>query len=233
VAGITFVLALGAAIGGGVWFFKHRAHWHQGRQHPHSTDATHPASLGTNTGWSSPFKVPNKFQWTLNLTNVAIPTNVVAGRLSGQGFKVQRATIQGGTLTLRQGKDRPPDLGLTVVLFAKAPEQLSGKTIFIWPDRPPPVPKVVLRWKDETGKDRTRDVREGYAMCVEFGKPADEKMPGSIYISLPDEKQSFAAGSFIAEIRRPPPRTNVVVKGSAPATKTNAPAPPKTKSTAH
>jgi len=40
---------------------------------------------------------------------------------------------------------------------------------------------------------------------VIFGQAANSRMPGKLYISFPDDDKSFAAGTFIAEIRKPPP----------------------------
>ena len=38
-----------------------------------------------------------------------------------------------------------------------------------------------------------------------IGEAANGRMPGKIYICLPDENKSFVAGTFDAEIRKPPP----------------------------
>ena len=42
----------------------------------------------------------------------------------------------------------------------------------------------------------------GYAMKIEFGSVAADKMTGKIYLCLPDVSKSFVAGSFNAEIRK-------------------------------
>ena len=49
----------------------------------------------------------------------------------------------------------------------------------------------------------TKNYSEGYAMRVEFGEAANGRMPGKIFISLPDDAKSFAGGTFTAEIRKP------------------------------
>lgn len=151
------------------------------------------------------YPVPTNTSWTFELTNAVIPSARAAGSIHGSGFRCQRATLQGGNLTLRQGKNWPPDLGLSVILFAQQGEELSGKTIVVGPERPPPVPRVVLRWKDDQGKALTRTFNSGYALWVVFGQTNNGRMPGQIYIALPDEAKSFAAGEFDAEIRRAEP----------------------------
>jgi hypothetical protein len=142
--------------------------------------------------------------WTLDLSKVTIPDKTAAGSVQGQAFALQRASLQGGTLSLRQGATWPPDLGFTVLLFARQAEDLSGKTVEISADRTPPMPRVILRWKD-AGQPVNRTYHSGYALRIEFGQPAGGRMPGKIYLCLPDEEKSYVAGTFDAEIRKPPP----------------------------
>src|SRR5262245_2871553 len=65
------------------------------------------------------YPIPTNFVWTLNLNNMTFPEETASGGIRGQGFMCEHATLQGGNLTLRQGKSRQPDLGITVQLFAK------------------------------------------------------------------------------------------------------------------
>jgi hypothetical protein len=149
--------------------------------------------------------IPTNLSWTSTLTNATIPEAPAVGSIHGHGFLLERATLQGGTLSLRQGKGWPPDLGLTVMLHAQQGEDLNGKTVEISPERTPPTPKVLLRWKDDQGQASTENIPSGYALKVVFGQATNGHMPGKIYICLPDEAKSFAAGTFDAEIRRPSP----------------------------
>ncbi len=152
----------------------------------------------------SAYPIPTNILWTLEMTNARVPETLAAGRIRGSGFLCERATLQGGTLTLRQGKTWPPDLGISVNLFARQGEDLTGKTIEVGPDRAPPLPKVVLRWKNEQDKAVTENLTQGYALKIVFGDPMEGRMPGRIYICLPDDLKSFVAGTFDAEIRKPP-----------------------------
>jgi len=152
----------------------------------------------------SPYSIPTNILWTLELTNARLPESVAAGRIRGSGFFCERATLQGGTLTLRQGKTLPPDLGISVNLFAQQGEDLTGKTIEIGPDRAPPLPKVVLRWKSDQDKAITQNLTQGYALKIVFGDPMEGRMPGKIYLCLPDDLKSFVAGTFDAEMRKQP-----------------------------
>jgi hypothetical protein len=166
------------------------------------------------------YAVPTNFDWTLDLSQTE-PETPAAGKIHASGFSCERAILQGGTLNLRQGSSGPADLGLSIRFFATLGEELSGKTIEIAPDRPPPLPRVILRWKNDQGKAVTRNIDAGYALKVMFGEAAAGRIKGKLYLCAPDEDKSYAAGSFEAEIRKPPPP-----KPKQP--KVPKPKPPKT-----
>lgn len=163
------------------------------------------SNLQTSNHLRSIHPVPTNFSWSLNLKNEAFPRSEAAGRIHGAGFLVERVTLQGGNLTLRQGQTWPPDLGISISFFAKQGEELSGKLIEVTSDRPGPIPRVILRWKDDRGQNLTETIGAGYALKVQFGEVAGGRIDGRIYICLPDESKSFVGGTFDAEIRKPPP----------------------------
>jgi hypothetical protein len=148
---------------------------------------------------------PDATNWTLNLAEAKVPDEPASGGVNGRGFALQRATIQQGRLDLRQGPKWPPDVGVSVHLFAERTEDLAGRTVTIEATRTN-APRVILRWKDERGEQVTKDYRQGYALRVEFGAVSGNRLPGKIFIALPDGPKSYAAGTFTAEIRRPPPK---------------------------
>jgi hypothetical protein len=173
------------------------------------------AKVGKALALPKVYPIPTNINWTMDLAEAEIPEATAVGSIHSNGFFCERATLQGGHLTLRQGRSGPADLGITVQLFAREGEELSRKTVEIQPDRAPPLPKIVLRWKDEQQKAITRNVTNGYALKVAFGDAASGRIPGKIYISLPDENKSFVAGTFNAEIRKAsPPKAK---QPSAPA----------------
>lgn len=142
--------------------------------------------------------------WTLNLATATIPAAPVQGSIHGVEFNLDRAVIQGGKLDLRQGPKWPPDVGLTIHLFANNSTDLAGKTVVLESSRTN-APRVILRWKDEQGQAVTKDFRSGYAARVEFGPVTNNRLAGRIYLAAPDEFQSYVAGMFDAEIRKPSP----------------------------
>ncbi|HWW00959.1 MAG TPA: hypothetical protein VNZ64_14780 [Candidatus Acidoferrum sp.] len=202
VAGVLLLLLIGASAAS-LFIWRGKLLKSIGIQTAAATNQS--PGLSASSAPATSYPVPTNTSWSLDLTNAVTPAARAAGRIHGRGFECERATLQGGNLTLRQGRNWPPDLGVTVVLFAQQSEDLSGKTVVVAPERLPPVPRVVLRWKDEQGKAVNRTFNSGYALRVVFGQPANGRMPGEIYIGLPDEAKSFAAGTFYAEIRKPQP----------------------------
>jgi predicted RNA-binding Zn-ribbon protein involved in translation (DUF1610 family) len=170
---------------------------------------TTPVALNTT------YPIPTNIVWTLDLTNAVLPDTPVAGSIHGSGFFCEKAVLRGGLLNLNQGQAPPWDLGMSLGLIARQGEELSGKTLEITPDRPR-APRVVLRWKDEQQKPATENFNSGYALKIVFGQATNRHMPGKIYLCLPDPAKSFVAGTFDAEIRRPPPPRPPGPKGPTP-----------------
>jgi len=142
--------------------------------------------------------------WTLNLAEVQIPDAPANGAVHGFGFRLEKAVIQGGKLDLRQGPKWPPDVGVSIHLFADRAEDLAGKTVVLESTRTN-APRVFLRWKNEDDKAQTKEFRKGYAARVEFGPVTNNRLTGKIFLATPDEAKSYAAGTFSAEIRKPNP----------------------------
>lgn len=151
------------------------------------------------------YPVPTNIVWSLDLANAALPETPAAGRIHGSGFHCERATLENGTFSLRQGPGWPPDLGVTILLPPRPNEEFAGKTFEVAPSQLPPTVRVVLRWKDEQQQPAREDFPAGNAMKLAFGQAANGRLPGKIYLCLPDPAKSFVAGTFDAELRKPRP----------------------------
>ncbi len=147
--------------------------------------------------------------WTMDLHGKLFPNRMASGAINGRPFVCERAVLQGGLLTLREGQIGIPGLAVTIALFARQPEELGGRSFRI-ATNDTGAPHVVLRWTNDQGHQMTRTFAGGYAMKLQFGKPTPTGMPAKIYLCLPDEEHSFVAGPFNAELRRvsaPRPRS--------------------------
>ena len=159
--------------------------------------------------------VPTNISWTLELTNAVIPDTPVAGKIHGSGFAYNRAVLLKGLLLVGEGNPPSYDLGFCINLGARPSEELSGKTIEIAPDQPQ-APHVGWRWKNEQQQPATQVISNGYLLRVTFGQVSNGHLPGKLYLCLPDADKSFAAGTFNAEIRKPPAPKPVTPKSPKP-----------------
>lgn len=141
-------------------------------------------------------------KWMLNLDGLAIPDSSATGIVHGKTLIPERVILDGGTLTLRTANPGVPDVGVSIYLRADRSEEFAGQAISIRAESGN-APWVNLRWKDESGEAVTETVKSGYAMRIEFGQVAGNRLPGKIYLCTPDKNRSWVAGSFVAEIRKP------------------------------
>ena len=195
VPAIAVLLVLLCAVGGGLYAFRGKV-FKPARPQP-------PALA----------KLPPDIAWSLDLKNATFPETNAAGRIHGRSFTPDRATLEGGTLSFRTGKAWPPDLALSLLLPGRRPEDFAGRTVEVTADQPPPVPRVIVRWKDDQQQPAKQEIGSGYALKLSFDQPVGGRLPGRIYLCLPGEDRSVVAGTFDATMRKPkPPRG----KGSRP-----------------
>jgi len=199
VAAIALVLLVCAA-GTGIFLFRGKL-FNSGK--PDVTPATN-APVAAKKPVVPVVLLPPSTNWTLNLADAQIPDAPASGIVMGRAFKLERAVIQAGRLDLRQGPKWPPDVGVSIHLFAERTEDLAGKTVVLESTRTNS-PRVILRWKDEQDNALSKDFRKGYAARVEFGQVTSNRLTGKIYLATTDDAKSYAAGTFIAEIRKPAP----------------------------
>jgi hypothetical protein len=141
-------------------------------------------------------------RWTLDLAGVEFPDAPVSGSIHRRAFELDRATLTVSNLSLRVGDGGPVELGVNVVFFNRQAEELSGKSAEVKPTDPT-APRVVLHWLEP--ERRMQVFHDGYAMKIEFGTISNNVIPGKIFLCLPDGGESWVAGTFRAEIRKPFP----------------------------
>ncbi|HOX55382.1 MAG TPA: hypothetical protein P5205_01415 [Candidatus Paceibacterota bacterium] len=199
---VALLLLLGGA-GAALYVFRDRIFKPALKPPPAATNAV---ALTSNApvAINPTHPIPTNIAWTLEPAKATIPETTAAGSIHGSGFLCERTTVQGGILSLRQGRAWPPDLGITLIFPVRPGEELTGKTIEIAPGHPRPL-RIVLRWKDEQQESITETFRDGYVLKISFGQPAEGRLPGRLYLGLPDAARSFVAGTFEAEIRKPQP----------------------------
>lgn len=144
--------------------------------------------------------------WSLTLGTNGITDTPVAGRIHGQDFLMERSAFANGTLTLRSGTRGPLDFGCSINFSGAAAESLAGKSLNIIADTNKAA-RVTLHWKDEAGKIQREHYDMNYAMRLEFGPLANNRLPGKIWLCTPDAEKSYLLGTFNADARKPKPKT--------------------------
>lgn len=144
---------------------------------------------------------PSAATWKRDLKDVKIPDSPATGMINGEVFITESSKIENGILTLRDGKEFFPDHAVTVFLFLKG-ESPDGKSYDIGSESGFGSPHIHMKWRPENSKTpKSRVFMKGYSMRLEFGQTQDGKLPGKIYLCLPDEKKSCVAGSFVASVK--------------------------------
>ncbi len=143
--------------------------------------------------------------WMLTLDTNAIPDATVAGRIHGQDFIIERSSFQNGVLTLRAEAKGTFEFGVQINFSGAPPEAMSGQTLNVLTNADKAA-KVSLRWKDAAGTVQKDNYDAGYALRLEFGTLANNRLPGKIYLCTPDTEKSYVLGSFNADARKPKPK---------------------------
>lgn len=122
-----------------------------------------------------------------------------SGKIKGLDFTVEQALIQNGVLHLRQGKSADREI---IVFMLLEDKDVSSQRIAASADRESfSDPHIHLRWK--TGADETLRsdvVIKGYDLDLEFGEVTGQTVRGKIDFKIPDNRDTFLAGTFTAEV---------------------------------
>lgn len=194
------VLILGAVISILVW-----EHGHRGLGPTEGPGVAHGSvavTSGINPTSPPPVVVPHASdtQWILDLAEANFPTTPAAGRIHGEDFLAERSQFQDGVLTFRTGQRGPLTFGVQIDFQGAAPEALAGKVIEV-DTNAERAAGVTLRW-NENGVEQKSQFSGGYALNLEFGPVKKNRLPGKIYLCLPDPEKSYLAGTFSAELHK-------------------------------
>jgi hypothetical protein len=197
--GLAIVVAVSMCLGAGAAYFWGKI-FSKATPPARQTKSEH--SRPSKAPLRIPHPIPKDIKWNLQIAGVEPPKTPAAGNIHGNGFFCDRANLRGEMLNLRQGKNGPTDLELTLRLPVRSSDELSGRAFEITPDQTGPVPTLTLRWWDEE-RDMmaSRDFKNGYALKLVFEQGAGGRMPGRLFVSFPDSEKSVVAGSFEAEYR--------------------------------
>ena len=151
--------------------------------------------------------------WTLDLTNAIFPDQIAAGEIHGKDFVCREAVLQNGLLMLRSERGWQAMVSANIFISTNAfstnaAQILGGRSFGVGTNYAGFAPSVTLSWQE--GDMRVLEMfTNNFAMKLEFENLSSNRLPGKIYLCLPDAMKSYVAGSFTAEVRRfPPPRSS-------------------------
>ena len=114
---------------------------------------------------------------------------------------MEKVTWSNGWLKFRRGSDFFADLELDVVVFENDVSKLSGQSFIVPKAEFGSNPHIWMKWKKSAERmPEQRCFMDRYAMRLEFGQLSGSKLPGKIYLCLPDKEKSFIAGTFEAQV---------------------------------
>jgi hypothetical protein len=140
--------------------------------------------------------------WRASLHGAPHPEAPASGRLRGEPFSVEDAELSHGVLTLREGKQL--HAGRQVLIFTFEHDRpLDGRLVSVTRKRGFGSPHVHLAarkdWKN--GSRQSAVFVDDYAMRLQFGKRVGNRLPGRIYLCLPDPERSYVEGTFAALLK--------------------------------
>ena len=136
--------------------------------------------------------------WSLNLGDALFPGSTASGKIHDREFICQRAILQSSALALSQNSGSS-ELAVDVYLPTGGDPGQEGRSFDVRTNHAGARPRITLRWR-EGSLHGSQTFSNGYAMKLELAQSAADKAPGKIYLCLPDDSQSFVAGTFDAEI---------------------------------
>jgi DNA-directed RNA polymerase subunit RPC12/RpoP len=199
---VVILIFIGAAVA-----FVYRGTIFKSRNPPDdSAGATNQTTAATQTPSKPAIVAPpsSDTNWMLSLDGMTnFPDVTAAGRIHGQDFILERAVLQNGTLTLREGRSGSVAFGVQINFGGAQPEGLAGHSLNITTNAPMAA-RIMMLWQDGGGIAK-ESLEGGYAMRLNFNQVSGNRISGQIYFCAPDEMKSYIAGNFNAEIRKPKP----------------------------
>lgn len=140
--------------------------------------------------------------WTMDVKDATIPGGPVSGRIHGADFQLKRVVFRNGNLKLISAD------GQESVLIYHLGQSLANRSLEFQTAsaNDNDAPKIEIGWKDEDGQNQTESYQDGYAMELKFDAAKGRRLPGQIYLCLPDDSKSYIAGSFTVILPRPRPK---------------------------
>jgi Domain of unknown function (DUF4190) len=136
--------------------------------------------------------------WTMDVKDAQIPDSPVSGQIHGQDFQFKRALLRNGNLKFTSAN------GSKYVIIHGLGMDIANKSFEMDTNTISNTLKVEISW-DDNGHASTQTFDSFYAMELKFDAAQKRKIPGRIYLCLPDDSKTYIAGTFTITVPKPKP----------------------------
>jgi Domain of unknown function (DUF4190) len=136
--------------------------------------------------------------WTMDVKDAMIPAAPVVGEIHGSNFQLKRALFRNGNLKFISADGQE---SLTIQALGGSIENRSLEFQTGSADDNH-APKIEISWKDGE-ENKTATFQDRYAMDLNFDAAKGRRIPGQIYLCLPDDSKSYIAGTFTVVLPKP------------------------------
>jgi hypothetical protein len=125
-----------------------------------------------------------------------IPAHAAKGQVAGKDVAVDSASIEAGTLTLRQGQA----VEVRISGLTRNWEVPAGKKFKFTNASGANLPVVTVQHQEEGRPPMRQEVTEKYTLLLEFGAEQNNKLPGKLLLTLPESAKGTIGGTFEADV---------------------------------
>lgn len=137
--------------------------------------------------------------WTMDVTHATIPDDTASGEIHGTDFQLKRVLFRNGNLRLISSD------GQDSVLIRSLGDSIANRTLELQTASGNDPPKIEIDWKEGEEK-KSQTFQNGYALELKFDNARGRRIPGHIYLCLPDDSKSYLAGTFTIVLPKPRPK---------------------------
>jgi hypothetical protein len=197
----TVLFSVGLAVYVGAWFStKFKAAYQEAHVFVVTNSPVSSPTLTLTNVNESESQSGNGAGWTMDVKDATVPDNPVSGEVHGVDFQIKRALFRNGNLRFISAD------GQESLMIHDLGESIENRTMEFQLASGNDAPKIEIAWKeDEQNKSETYP--DGYAMELKIGAAHGRKIPGQIYLCLPDDSKSYIAGTFTITLPKPKPKT--------------------------
>jgi len=158
-----------------------------------------PAAPQMDTNDNEQPQQPSASGWTLDVKDATIPENPVSGAIHGADFQLKRVLYRNGNLRFTSSD------GQESLIIHNVGDSIANTGLEVQTTSVDNAPTIEIGWKD-SDEDKTQTFQGGYAMELKFDAAKGRRIPGQIYLCLPDDSKSYIAGTFTVTLAKPKPK---------------------------